>query len=113
LREHLACPLSGEPRSVYCHVAAEHRERFAVAAQDWLGNAGEVREGRRLIDAGWYGHGQPHPDLANRVGDYVLLMSEGFALYDWLPEEPPFVQVGVHGGLSEAELLVPLILAAC
>lgn len=113
LREYLACPLSGEPRSVYCHVPPECRDRFCSAAQEWLGNAGAVLRGRQLIDAGWYGIGQAHPDLVDRVGDFVLLMKEGFVLYDCLPEEHPFEQVGVHGGLSEPELKVPLMVAEC
>jgi hypothetical protein len=36
-------------------------------------------------------------------------MVDGWTLRDRLPGEKPFMPVGVHGGLSEAELNVPLV----
>jgi hypothetical protein len=36
-------------------------------------------------------------------------MKENYTLKDWLLGERRHTQVGVHGGLSEAEMEVPLI----
>ena len=66
----------------------------------------------RLLDAHWFGLGTPHPELARRIGDRVLLLQSNYTLKDWLPQERRFELVGVHGGLSPDELLVPLVTAA-
>ena len=44
------------------------------------------------------------------MGDYTLLMREHYVIRDRLPGEKTYTQVGVHGGLSAAELNVPLCL---
>ncbi|MCG8010450.1 MAG: nucleotide pyrophosphatase, partial [Candidatus Thiodiazotropha weberae] len=62
-----------------------------------------------LIEQGWFGIGETHPQLKRRIGDRVLLMREDYILNDWLVQERRYQLVGVHGGLSEDELLVPLI----
>ena len=64
----------------------------------------------RLISEGLFGLGDPHPRLAERIGDYVLLMRANRVIRDWLPFESRFEHIGVHGGLSRAELDVPLCL---
>jgi hypothetical protein len=65
-----------------------------------------------LIASGFFGRGDPHPRLQERIGDRVLLMKEGYSLKDWLPQEKRFEMVGIHGGLSADELWVPLIVAS-
>ncbi len=65
-----------------------------------------------LLAGEYFGLGEPHPRLADRIGHYVLLMKDNFVLRDRLlgeGERP--VHVGVHGGTSAAEMYVPLILA--
>ena len=44
-----------------------------------------------------------------RVGHYVLALKENYVLKDRLPGERPYRHIGAHGGLSAAELSVPLI----
>ncbi|MCG8125600.1 MAG: hypothetical protein N0E55_16815, partial [Candidatus Thiodiazotropha taylori] len=62
-----------------------------------------------LIEEGWFGIGETNPQLKRRIGDRLLLMREDYTLNDWLAQERRYQLVGVHGGLSEDELLVPLI----
>jgi hypothetical protein len=50
--------------------------------------------------------------LTERIGDYVLLMKDRYIISDWLPVEKRYHHVGVHGGVSEAEMLVPVVLAS-
>jgi hypothetical protein len=52
----------------------------------------------------------PHPRLDERIGDYILLLTDHHVLRDRLPSEKAYRQIGVHGGLSERELRVPLCL---
>jgi hypothetical protein len=103
----LRFPLCGERRIAYCHVHSpgEFREK----AQDWLGARGEARMSRELVDEGWLGGGTPHPRLAERIGDVALVMHECYTVKDWLPGEPRHLHIGNHGGTSEDEMTIPLI----
>lgn len=113
LHDCLALPLCGEPRAAYCYLRPGTESAFdAYVARHLAGIADNLR-GAQMIADGWFGTGPPHPELARRVGDRVLLMRENFAIKDWLPFERHFSVVGVHGGLSRAECLVPLITASC
>ena len=58
---------------------------------------------------GLFGLGEPHPRLADRIGHYVLAMKKNFTIKDQILGEGSFQHYGVHGGLSRAEMLVPLI----
>ena len=37
-------------------------------------------------------------------------MRDGNTLKDWLPGEPRHLHIGNHGGSSEAEMTIPLIM---
>jgi predicted AlkP superfamily pyrophosphatase or phosphodiesterase len=104
----LRFPLCGERRVAYCHVHAV--DDFLRRAKDWLRDAAEVRPSRELVDEGWFGPGEPHPRLAERVGDVALVMRGRHTVKDWTPGEPRHLHIGNHGGTSEDEMLIPLIL---
>ncbi len=55
-----------------------------------------------------YGEGMPHPELAQRAPDRVLLAPEGCVL---LPRGFDKRMVGYHGGLDPAEVEIPLLVA--
>jgi hypothetical protein len=104
----LRFPLCGERRVVYCHV---HDPRvFMEKAKDWLGERAEVKPSRALVDEGWFGPGAPHPRFAERIGDVALVMRGSWTVKDWIPGEPRHLHIGNHGGTSEDEMNIPLIL---
>jgi len=80
-------------------------------AADWLGDRGTARPSRALVDEGWLGPGIPHPRLAERVGDVALVMSGRHTIRDRTPGESRHRHIGNHGGTSEDEMRVPLVLA--
>ena len=55
--------------------------------------------------------GTPHPSFAERIGDVALLMNGRFTIKDWTPGESRHLHFGNHGGASEEEMTVPLIVA--
>lgn len=111
LAELLRLPLSGEPRVAFCHVRAGCVEAFIERARIRLGEYADVRRSAELISAGWFGPGEPHPRLADRVGDVALVMRGHYTIKDRLPGEKRHVLIGNHGGVTEDEMLVPLVLA--
>jgi hypothetical protein len=111
LADCLALPLCGESRAAYCYLKPDR----AAAFDDYVATALAGRlasvPAAETISAGWFGRGTPHAALADRVGDRVLVAKEDFAIKDWLAQEARHRMIGAHGGLSDDELWVPLILA--
>jgi len=112
LADCLALPLCGEPRLAYCYLRSGRDRIFADYVRSALAGVVELRRSHELLAEGWFGPGTPHPRLAERIGDYTLIMQDRYVIKDWLPFEQRYVQVGVHGGLSAAEMYVPLIVAS-
>ena len=107
----LRLPLSGEPRSACCFL----REACESAFVDYV--ASEMSEyaiavpSQQLLDEAWYGVSPFHPELAGRIGDYTLQMKGRYTIRDLMPGERNVRMKGMHGGITRAEQMVPLILA--
>ena len=105
----LTRPLCGERRAAYCYVAPENRPAFKAYIAAQLAHCVDLRNSADLIDAGWFGPPPYHPRLAARVGDYTLVMKDDWTIKDQLPGEKQHRMLGVHGGVSSDEMIVPLI----
>jgi hypothetical protein len=110
LVECLTLPLCGEPRASWATVRADSARRFEDYCTGELADVVELIPSRQVIANGLLGPGPAHPRIRDRVGDYCLLPRDRHVLRQTLPFEEPHVHVGVHGGLSESELRVPLCL---
>jgi len=108
LAETLLLPLCGERRAAYCYVRPDKRAQFEHYVQTVLAQDVEVIPSAELIERGYFGLGPPHPRLRERVGDYTLVMRGHAVIKDWLFGERHYTQIGVHGGVSAAEMQVPL-----
>jgi predicted AlkP superfamily pyrophosphatase or phosphodiesterase len=111
LADCLSLPLCGEPRIAYCYLRAGMEQVFDDYVTEHLGDAVLLYTAQELVDSGLFGTGAPHAELDRRVGDRALLMRKDYAIRDWLPHERRFNMVGMHGGLSRDEMLVPLVMA--
>jgi arylsulfatase A-like enzyme len=107
----LRLPLCGERRVAYCHVQEGRVAEFVARASGWLGERALVRPSRELAAEGWFGPGEPHPRLAERIGDVTLVMRGRYTIKDWVPGEARHLHIGNHGGTSEDEMRVPLVTA--
>jgi len=106
----LRFPLCGERRVAYCHVQAGRVAEFIDRASGWLGERADVRASGDLADQGWFGPGDPHPRFAERIGDVTLVMRENYTIKDWVPGEARHLHIGNHGGTSEDEMRIPLVI---
>lgn len=104
----LRIPLCGEPRAAYCYLRPDQSSRFEQLCVDLLDTDFELFHSAELLERGLFGLGVAHPRLRERVGDYCLIARDRAALHQQLIGDKPFKQVGIHGGLSSAELMVPL-----
>jgi predicted AlkP superfamily pyrophosphatase or phosphodiesterase len=108
LTDCLLLPLCGEPRAAFAYVRASRLERFVAYVSDVLSDRVDLIPSERLLAEHLFGLETPHPRFAERVGDLCLLPKGRVSIRHWLPFEQRYQQVGVHGGLTDAELLVPL-----
>lgn len=108
----LRYPLCGESRIAFCHVQAGRVADFMARARDWLGERARVCASDELVAEGWFGGGDAHPRFAERVGEVALMMHGRATVKDWTPGEPRHRHIGHHGGASEDEMLIPLIVGS-
>jgi hypothetical protein len=106
----LRFPLCGERRVAYCHV--HDVPAFLEKAKEWLGERADVMPSEELVRQGWFGSGERHPRLNERVGDVALVMRNRYTVKDWTPGESRHLHIGNHGGTSADEMLIPLIVEA-
>lgn len=111
LRATLVLPLCGEARAAYAYVRAGREAEFEAYVAAELADRVRVFRSASLIRDGWFGPGQAHPALGDRIGDYLLLPRGRAILRDWLRGEVRHTHLGVHGGASAAEMRVPLVVA--
>lgn len=111
LRETLLLPLCGEPRMAYAYVRAGRETQFEDYVRENLADRVQLLKSEDILQQGWLGPGTAHPALRDRLGDYVLVPRGRIILRDWLRGEERYTHVGVHGGLSATEMMVPLIVA--
>ncbi len=108
LADCLLLPLCGEPRAAFCYLRPDAVARFEDYCQGELAGLVDLVPSQQLVEDGYFGQGAMHPSFMDRVGDYCLLPRGKGVIQHRLPSEQPHPQTGVHGGLSEAELMVPL-----
>lgn len=108
LRNALALPPCGEPRAAFCYLKPGHIETFVDYCRTHLAAHMDVVPSEELLAQGLFGLGDANPRLSERIGDLTLLMRGSSVVHERLPGETPRVQIGSHGGLNRAEMLVPL-----
>ena len=105
----LRFPLCGERRIAFCHV--QDKKAFLQKARAMLGARAQVRLSSELMDEGWFGTGRAHAHFAERIGDVALVMQGKGTVKDWVSGEPRHLHIGNHGGMSEDEMRIPLVVA--
>jgi hypothetical protein len=105
LADSLVRPPVGEPRASYLYARDPDGARSHVT-EELAG--GLVLLGRdRVLSSGLLGNGTPHPEAIHRIGDAAIVSTGRAALHHPYPDAVRLR--GMHGGLTEDEMLVPLI----
>lgn len=100
--------LAGEGR--FRQLYADHPADVAARWTDFLGERAWVRTREQAIEQSWFGPNVT-PQAAQRIGDVVAAMRDDWAVMSKdLPRE--LALVGMHGSLTPAEMVVPLLVDA-
>ena len=98
--------LAGEPRFRHLYVDHDRPDRVAVRWRHRLGPRAWVRTRDEAIDEGWFG--AVDDELRERYGHVMVALRDDWAVMTrQLPRE--LALVGMHGSLTPAEMLVPLL----
>ncbi len=90
----------GDSRSLMLSGPPERIEALAART------GAEMVRGRQLRR--WLGRGQPHTHLESRLPDALLLAAAGTGIF---PKGMDTKKIGHHGGLTRAEVEIPLLVA--
>jgi len=108
LRDRLLLPPTGGPRSAYLFVRQGEVERVRRYLQEHLSDRFAVIGSAAALEAGLLGPGRPAAESPYRLGDLVVLARDDYML-EYKERKHPLL--GLHGGFSPWEMLVPLLLA--
>jgi len=103
----LLLPPVGEPRASYLYVRDGEKERVSRALNAESRDGLVCVDSRTLVEDGLLGTGTPHPEIANRIGDLAVISTGSSGIFH--PYHDAVLLRGMHGGLTEQEMLVPLI----
>ncbi|MDR1905752.1 MAG: alkaline phosphatase family protein [Clostridiales bacterium] len=99
-----------EPRALSFFVKPEFLSVFPERFKAAFGDAFILKSGKEFLDEKFSGIGNPHPETLNFVGDYMALAVGDIALSSKNQNGFIYDYKANHSGLTEEEMLVPLIL---
>ncbi|MBN9430487.1 MAG: alkaline phosphatase family protein [Burkholderiales bacterium] len=122
----LSRPLTGEPRVPFCQVRAGREDEFTESVAQAFDGAFDVYASEALLAAGWFGLPPAELDpgahreagaaltrqgLHERLGTHLLVPRAPVVLLDQVDGERAPAFIGMHGGISDDEMRVPLMAA--
>ncbi|MFW5772298.1 MAG: alkaline phosphatase family protein, partial [Phototrophicaceae bacterium] len=106
LLETLRLTYGGDTRLAHLFLRDGCRQRAVeVLRADFAGSLAAM-DPAQAVEAGLYGPGPVHPELFARLGDLLVLARQSYRLVN---DESKANIVSMHGGMSDREMLVPLL----
>jgi hypothetical protein len=106
----LRAPASGERRLAYLHAQPGRGTDLRAYCTDQLATVAEIIEPETAFQQGWFGPETVGAATRRRAGDLLLLARENVQFVSPAsPGAPLQPYLGNHGGLTEEEMLVPLL----
>jgi hypothetical protein len=99
--------LGGEPRARHVYASPGAAADVLAAWAEVVGDRAWVLPRDEAISAGWFG--PVNPALAARIGDVVAAPAGPFAIVATKAERLESSLIGMHGSLTSADQLVPLL----
>ena len=100
---------AGEPRAPHLYYESSESARSAKTLwQETLRESALVMTREELLEAGWWG--EVHPDVAERLGDLVIVCVGNLVVYRQSQSSPMSLAMrGQHGSITAAERDIPVI----
>lgn len=96
-----------EPRALNLFVKEEKKELFKERFHKAFGDKFLLLTQEDVLEKQLFGIGTPHEHFQEMLGDYLAAAVDDLSFYGDLEEKNHFI--GVHAGLTEEEMTIPLI----
>lgn len=107
----LSVPLSLEGRCASVFIKPEKKELFEHEFTQYLSSDFLLIPRAEALSAHLFGIGEMHPQADEFIGDYLIVGITDKILGQEIPNGLPVLQLkGAHGGLTQQEMHVPLII---
>lgn len=104
--------VAGEPRAPQLHCAPGAAADVLATWRERLGHVLEVASREEAVEAGWFGPHGLDAAVLERTGDVVAAASGAVSVHDSRVQRPELAGlVGMHGGRTADEVLVPLLVS--
>lgn len=110
LVELLSSETSIEPRAVNFFIKDGKKEVFESKFNQHFADKFKLMSKAEVLESGLFGDFESHPNFKIALGDYLAVATDRFTLLD-TRQDPSFK--AHHAGLTQREMLVPLILIDC
>lgn len=99
---------SFEPRALNLFVKEGKENQFEQEFQKEFGDKFFLWTKEKVLESKIFGEGPEHPNFRGMLGDYLAIATSDLSIYSTKEESEFFV--GVHAGLTEDEMIIPLII---
>src|SRR5699024_8295363 len=100
--------VGGEPRALHLYVEPGAEAEVDSAWRQRLGDRGLILPQSEAIGRGYFGPVAPH--VHSRIGDFLVICADGFAVVDSEVESASALAlIGHHGSTTDRELEIPLL----
>lgn len=96
-----------EPRALNLYVKDDMHTQFVKAFNEAFGDTFRLYTKEEVLEKQIFGTGEDHARFADLLGDYLAVAVSDLAIYNTVEEKEAFI--GVHAGMTEEELRIPLI----
>lgn len=97
-----------EPRALSIFVKEEKRNQFEYEFKKEFGDKFLLWTKEKVIESKLFGTGKEHPNFRGMLGDYLAIAVDDLSIYNTREEADFFI--GVHAGLTDDEMSIPLII---
>ena len=101
----------GSPRDVYLAIEKDSVGLVRDFLSEQLDGRARVMTSADALAANMFGRGDMHPKLRQRIGDLIVLPRNQQLIWYEHSAGQRYTLQGTHGGLSEAEMLIPFAVA--
>ncbi len=111
----LYCPATGESQARFLHVKSGQEEAAIDYIQTRLNDRFLAISKDKAIHLGLFGLPEQPPteQMSDRIGDLILIPQNGWSCFQHVgetkPEDLQSTIVGIHGGVTRAEMLIPFL----
>lgn len=97
-----------EPRTLNLFVKEDKKKQFESEFEKEFGGKFLLMTKEEVLDKKMFGDGVEHPCFRDMIGDYLTIAIDDLSIFNTKKEVDYFV--GVHSGLTQDEMNIPLII---